>query len=453
MSDTRALRILHTSDWHLGRQIAGVDRTEDFRGFLEWLLGVLADRRPDLLLISGDVFDTTMPASDAQALYYDFLAKAAATPVGAVVVTAGNHDSPRFLRASRRLLGALRVFIPGHSPEEEVFVLRDAEGRPRAAVAAVPYLRDGDVRTSGADDADADRAGAWNAGVAAHYRAAAGAVDAALEGAKIPRIAMGHLFVTGARVSGEDPREDGEASGGGVRVGSLRNVTADVFGPGWDYVALGHIHLPQRVRGRSEDELIRFSGSPLVLDPTEAAHPHQIVEVELGPDGIVERFIDVPQPRVLASLRGTRAGVEAEIARIGAASPGAILEVLIDEAQLDPQALVRSLSEAAEHAGVHLAAVRTRRTRSEVRLAEGRTIDDLTPGEVFRAAVAAALDEGQLVREDLKDLEALFSEALQTAEAARREADARSAERRSADGADGTDGAAQAAQANEGKED
>lgn len=92
----RAVRIFHTSDWHLGRQTADVDRTEDFRSFLTWLLGQISERRPDVLLIAGDIFDTTMPSSDAQRLYYDFLTKASQTALRAVVVTAGNHDSLRF---------------------------------------------------------------------------------------------------------------------------------------------------------------------------------------------------------------------------------------------------------------------------------------------------------------------------------------------------------------------
>ena len=116
----RAVRIFHTSDWHLGRQ------TADVRSFLTWLLGQITERRPDVLLIAGDIFDTTMPSSDAQRLYYDFLTKASQTALRAVVVTAGNHDSLRFLRAPEVLLSTIRTIVAGNTPETEAVVIRDA---------------------------------------------------------------------------------------------------------------------------------------------------------------------------------------------------------------------------------------------------------------------------------------------------------------------------------------
>ena len=131
------IRILHTSDWHLGRTLADVDRSADFASFLDWLVGILVERRPDVLLVAGDVFDTTMPSTAAQRLYYDFLRKASETSVKAVVITAGNHDSARFLGAARPLLEGCRVFVAGDDPEEQAFVVEDESGMPILGVAAV----------------------------------------------------------------------------------------------------------------------------------------------------------------------------------------------------------------------------------------------------------------------------------------------------------------------------
>ncbi len=242
----RAVRIFHTSDWHLGRQTADVDRTEDFRSFLTWLLGQISERRPDVLLIAGDIFDTTMPSSDAQRLYYDFLTKASQTALRAVVVTAGNHDSLRFLRAPEVLLSTIRTIVAGNTPETEAVVIRDAAGVPMLGIAAVPYLREGDVRLSGVSDSETDRRRAWENGVRAHYDAVHQKLVEWV-GPEVPLVAMGHLFVAGSSVGGaaESVSASSDEADASVYVGSLRNVSAAAFGEGWRYIALGHIHRPQ----------------------------------------------------------------------------------------------------------------------------------------------------------------------------------------------------------------
>lgn len=424
MQEAHPLRIIHTSDWHLGRQLAGVDRINDFREFLSWLVSVLRDRSPDLLLIAGDVFDTTMPASDAQRLWYDFLVAASQTPVGAIVVTAGNHDSQRFLRAPAGLFAAVRTFVAGSTAEDEVFLFRDAEGHPRAAVAAVPYLREGDVRRSRESDSDEDRANAWGAGVAAHYRAAQEALDACLqkEGIEdlkqIPRITMGHLFVTGAKVAAEGNTSSRSSN---IYVGSLRSVSANVFGDSWDYVALGHIHRPQSLASAVP---VRYCGSPLALDPSESTVPHELREVTFSPEGITEEVIPVPQPRRLARLKGKCEAVEAQLREIGRTDPGAILELVIEEPQIEPSLLVKQLDDAAKKAGVFLSAVRTeRQTLGEGAVPE-KTLDDLTPEDVWLDVLARSETDAATCAE----LEPLFQEVKAVVEAQFREKAAAAAE-------------------------
>ena len=152
------LRILHTADWHLGRDLAGVDRTQDFERFLAWLTDEVRTRRPDVLLVAGDVFNTSMPSNAAQKLYYDFVRKIAETDVAAVIVTAGNHDSAYFLGAARGLLEGFRCVVSGEGPEDQAVLVKRG-GRVLAAVAAVPYLREGDVTLPAGTALDMDEIG------------------------------------------------------------------------------------------------------------------------------------------------------------------------------------------------------------------------------------------------------------------------------------------------------
>lgn len=414
----QSIRILHTSDWHLGKTLADVDRTADYRAFLKWLLGVIKDRSIDVLLVAGDVFDTTMPSSDAQRLYYSFLTEAANTQLKQIVITAGNHDSQRFLRAPRELLSVVKTFVAGSTAESEVCVIRDEAGAPLLGIAAVPYLREGDVRLSGENDTDAARAAAWGRGIAEHYRKACGALQEALAGKEVPLIAAGHLFVTGAKTAGAD-----EGSDGGVYVGSLRNVSAAVFGKVWDYVALGHIHRAQKVKAEIP---VRYSGSPLALDIGGANDRHVVVEIAFENGVIEETEIEVPQPRRVMRIRGDLAGLVRRIDAAGAESPGAILEALYEGPAMDAGTLVSELGRAAGAAGVHLSAVRPKL------LVDGsedagpvRSLEDISPEGVF----ASLLDENGITEEERKSLEPLFQEALEHARAEERQREARARER------------------------
>jgi len=154
------MKILHTSDWHLGRTLYGRKRYEEFEAFLNWLAGLIDDEDVDVLLVAGDVFDNSTPSNRAQELYYRFLCRVAASPKRHVVVTAGNHDSPSFLNAPKELLKFLNVHVVGSasdSPEDELIVLAGPDQEPRLIVCAVPYLRDRDIRTAEAGESVEDK--------------------------------------------------------------------------------------------------------------------------------------------------------------------------------------------------------------------------------------------------------------------------------------------------------
>lgn len=417
------MRILHTSDWHLGRPLADADRTEDYRRFLDWLLGLMAAESVNVLVLAGDVFDTAMPPVSAQRLYFDFLRRASELPeFWGTIVAAGNHDSLPMLQATGGVLGFVRATVSGATAEEEAVLVRDREGRVRLGVAAVPYLREGDVRMSGFYDDETDRARRWGEGVARHYREAAELLDARLRAAgaaEAPRIATAHLFVTGSRTS----RVDDGRSVPAVFAGALRNVSAEVFGSCWDYIALGHIHHAQSVSGPS---LMRYPGSPLMLSFDDLDRRHEVILADFpNGRGVPKiRSVDVPQPRWIGRIRTSADGLEAAFAearraaersaeRFGAEALEPIASLECERASEAGEAFLIRVRAMAARYGLRLGPVR--RIRGQREDADDALEDDLrsiTPEEVFEQV----LEEAGLSSEKGEIMRALFKEARQEAE-------------------------------------
>ncbi|RLB87890.1 MAG: exonuclease sbcCD subunit D, partial [Deltaproteobacteria bacterium] len=154
------MKILHTSDWHLGRTLYGRKRYEEFEAFLSWLAETIQKNEIDSLLVAGDVFDNSIPSNRAQGLYYRFLCRVAASSCRHVVIVAGNHDSPSFLNAPKELLRVLDIHVIGSASEameDEVLVLRNEQDEPELIVCAVPYLRDRDIRMAEAGESVDDK--------------------------------------------------------------------------------------------------------------------------------------------------------------------------------------------------------------------------------------------------------------------------------------------------------
>ncbi|SNT69784.1 exonuclease SbcCD subunit D C-terminal domain-containing protein [Psychrobacter sp. LV10R520-6] len=283
-SHIRPLNILHTSDWHLGRRLYGHMRYAEFEAFLSWLHDTISTQQVDVLIIAGDIFDTMTPSNRAQSLYYDFLTRIVKTHCQHVVIVAGNHDSPTFLDAAKGLLQALNVQVVGtacEDPNDEVLLLSsdDTENSlPLCLIAAVPYLRDRDVRSSQAGESGRTKDANVIAGIEAHYRAV---TDCALAeqasllttyGQHVPIVATGHLFAAGGRTTEDDGVRD-------LYVGSLGSISANLFDSAIDYVALGHLHVPQKVGGY---EHIRYCGSPIAMGFGEARQQKQVLLIQFG---------------------------------------------------------------------------------------------------------------------------------------------------------------------------
>ncbi|HMQ96598.1 MAG TPA: exonuclease SbcCD subunit D C-terminal domain-containing protein [Candidatus Nanoperiomorbaceae bacterium] len=378
------MKILHTSDWHIGRTLYGRKRYEEFEAFLSWLAETIQKNEIDALLVAGDVFDSSAPSNRAQELYYRFLCRVAASPCRHVVVVAGNHDSPSFLNAPRELLKALDVHVVGSSteaPEDEVLVLRNEQDAPELIVCAVPYLRDRDIRVAEAGESVEDKERKLIDGIRTHYAAVAALAEQKREelGVDIPIVAMGHLFTAGGQtVDGDGVRE--------LYVGSLAHVTAGIFPACFNYLALGHLHVPQKVNG---SETIRYSGSPLPMGFGEAKQQKSVCQVEFHSTAASVQLIDVPIFQKLERVKGDWDGISSRILELSATGSQGWLEVIYEGDEV-----IGDLRERLEAAisGTQMEILRIKNNRIIVRVLgqihEEETLDDLNVNDVFERCLA-----------------------------------------------------------------
>jgi DNA repair protein SbcD/Mre11 len=295
------VRILHTSDLHLGHRLLERSRIEEQEALLEWLVQIIRQEEVELLIIAGDIFDTGAPPNAALKLYYNFLHQVAETECLATLIIGGNHDSVAALNAPRQLLSHFRVQVTGGAAgtDEELFLMRDRQGEPSALVGCVPFLRERDLRTPRPGESIEERDAGLVAGIREHYRLLS---EAAADRGDLPLILCGHLFAGGV-------------SGGGERdlyVGNLGQIDSSVFPAEAQYVALGHLHRAQAVGGSSH---IRYSGSPLALDFTDDSvksvtllnlEHRAPLEVELFPAPVFRRLVSLSGslPEILWRLNG-----------------------------------------------------------------------------------------------------------------------------------------------------
>ncbi len=270
------MRILHTSDWHLGQQFFGKNREAEHQAFFAWLIAQIQSLQIDVLLVAGDLFDTATPPSYAKTLYHQLIVDLQASRCQ-IVMLGGNHDSIAVLNESAELLKCLQTHVvPGFHPDlqQHLLPLRNKAGEIAAWLIALPFLR---ARDLSAKDKLLSQAGQTALEKQQQLQQQIGQIyqelyDLALcQEPKAPIIATGHLTTVGASRS-ESERE--------IYIGTLDAFPANTFPP-FDYLALGHIHQGQKVAG---SECMRYCGSPLALSFDEARQQKQVLLVEF-PDG------------------------------------------------------------------------------------------------------------------------------------------------------------------------
>ncbi len=303
------MRLFHTSDWHLGQTLHGQERDFEHACFLDWLLGQLKLREPDALLIAGDVFDTVNPPVKAQERLYDFIVKAHEQQPGlTIVMIAGNHDSGSRIELPAALMRRLRTHAVGRvqwldegrlDSDRLLVPLTNAKGKVLAWCLALPFLRPAEV--TGPHLGDDYLRGIGQV----HEKLIAAALER--RETKQPLIAISHAHMAGGSVS-----EDSERS---LIIGNAEALPASLFGADIGYVALGHLHKPQKVNG---EERIRYCGSPLPLSFSEINYPHQILEVEF-------------KGNTLLSIESRRVPRAVALTRVG---PATLAELLVQLAEL-----------------------------------------------------------------------------------------------------------------------
>ena len=300
-----AFRLLHTADWHLGKLLGDRPRVEEHRRFLAFLLDRLRALSVDALVVAGDLFDSPNPPQSAVAQYYDFLSALFRQGGCSVVVVAGNHDSPAHIEAPRQVLRTLGAHVAGVIPDraEETLVPLPSAAAPRLVVAAVPFLRDRDLRRGEPGQGAADIQRELAQGIQRRYAEVAEAARPWLARG-VPVLATGHLTVVGG-VASESERE--------IHIGGQGAVGAECFPDAFAYVALGHLHRPQRV---GHYEHVRYAGSPLELSFSEAGDAKELRVLDFADGGLLSQAsLPVPRFRPLAQVKTTPGSLETDLRR------------------------------------------------------------------------------------------------------------------------------------------
>ena len=373
------MKVLHTSDWHIGRTLCGRKRYNEFESFLSWLVETIQKERVDVLLIAGDVFDTCAPSNRAQELYYRFLYNAAASSCRHIVIIAGNHDSPSFLNAPKDLLRALNVYVIGAAPEnreDEVLALTNDEGSLELIVCAVPYLRDRDIRVSESGESVEVKEKKLIEGIRNHYAEVVAIAEQKRQGldCEIPVIAMGHLFTAGAQtVEGDGVRE--------LYVGTLAHVVSEIFPDSLNYLALGHLHIPQKVNG---SETLRYSGSPLPMGFGEAKQEKSVCLVTFSGIHAEVKLVSVPVFQRLERIKGKWEELSTRILELSTNHSQTWLEVVYEGEEVIGD-LRERLEEAVSGSEMEILRVTNNRIIDQVlkQFQYDETLDDLDVNDVF----------------------------------------------------------------------
>ncbi|WP_261817329.1 exonuclease subunit SbcD [Vibrio gallicus] len=406
------MRILHTSDWHLGQNFFNKNRRDEHQGFLNWLLEVARSQQVDAIIVAGDIFDTSTPPSYARELYNQFVVEANKCNCQ-LLLLAGNHDSVSVLNESKGLLKYLRADViasVGHDIDKQLISLFDSSGNVGALVCAIPFVRPQDVMHSQAGIKASQKQQQLGEAIASHYQSLYSKAQSKQSqilqqtGTKVPIIATGHLTALGVTQS-ESVRD--------IYIGTLEGFASDAFPPA-DYIALGHIHRPQIV---AKKDHIRYCGSPIPLSFDELKSSKQVVLVEFTGDATQVTPLDVPSFQPMAVLKGDLAAIELQVAQYQGQEQPTWLSIEVAEQDFlsDLQQRIASMVE-----GHSVEVLQLRRARNNdkksIQQIKTETLAELKPTEVFekRLALESLSDETEQAR--LRRISHTFTEILNDVE-------------------------------------
>lgn len=380
------MRILHTSDWHLGASLEGVSRDADHAFILQWMAETIEREKVDVLVIAGDVFDQAHPPAEAQRLYYRFLRDVSARGLRKVVIVGGNHDSAARLDAPKEVLDSLSVHVVGglladdSTWERCLCPIPGANGGIDAVVLAVPFVHEYRLGVRTLLSSETEMLSAFRAAFRGFYEKVTDLAVSRYDGA--PVIATGHLTCVGV--------EKGDCPADIHMVGTIGGLPADIFDPRLQYVALGHIHRSYRVG----DSRAYYSGTPLALSLKEAqvARGVRLVDLAEPPtDAASVRTLEVPSPRDILELAGTPKEVAAALRELTwetELQPIVYAKVFVDRFTASVEDELRKAVLARGERAPILCAVRQEPLQVPLRIVQsshgdGTMLRDLSPEEVF----------------------------------------------------------------------
>ncbi|MGP6379115.1 exonuclease subunit SbcD [Yersinia bercovieri] len=380
------MRIIHTSDWHLGQHFFTKSRAAEHQAFLHWLIRQIEENQVDALIVAGDIFDTGSPPSYARELYNRFVVEL--QPTGCqLVVLGGNHDSVSTLNESRDLLSYLNTTViscASRNLEQQIITLKNHQQQPAALLCAIPFLRPRDLVTSQAGESGGQKQLALQEAIAAHYQALyQRAIELRTElGLPLPIIATGHLTTLGVTTS--DSVRD-------IYIGTLDAFPAQAFPPA-DYIALGHIHRAQQV---AKTEHIRYSGSPIALSFDELSKEKSVYLVEFAQQTLASVTpLFIPQFQPMQLIKGDLQQIEQQLAKFVDHQGLPVwldIEVATKDYLTDIQRRIQALT-----ADLPVEVVLLRRSKEQrnnsIERQEKETLNELSVSDVFERRLAQEAD-------------------------------------------------------------
>ncbi|MDR9458168.1 MAG: exonuclease SbcCD subunit D C-terminal domain-containing protein [Salegentibacter sp.] len=400
------MKILHTADWHIGKKLHKHELSEDFELFIAWLCDFIEKEAVDVLLISGDVFDLANPSSEARKQYYRALMRLRKLDCK-LVITGGNHDSPSMLDAPQEILRELEMHVIGGLPEnmEELLIpIKNKKEETELVIAALPYLRDADLRSAADGQTYEDRLEAIRAGIQQCFENAADLCRKNYPG--IPTIAMGHLFAAGAETS-ESERE--------IQIGNLAAFNANQFGDYFNYIALGHIHKPQKLNSSIPTY---YSGSPLPLSFSERKDNKRVLLLNTE-NGWEPENIPVPAFRSLLKISGSLEDLELKLRDPGdRKNLESLIEVELTEENYDAAKILQldTIVSNFELEGFRIVKHRVNfrnRIAGASEIYQEQKLEDLKPREVFLELISRQEYDDKTKEEILSAFEELLGETYQ----------------------------------------
>ena len=385
------MRIIHTSDWHLGHTLMDRTREEEMSSFFSFLIDTINEKKVDALLISGDIFDTGTPSNSALSLYYSFLASISKTGCKDVFVIAGNHDSPSLLSAPKEILEMVNIHVCATKDDIKPYVLND-----EVLILPIPFPRDQELRRLVQGESIREEEDKLRRAIEDLYRIE---TEKAVEMyPNLPIIAMGHLMAS--NISSEEKLD--------LYIGGLGTIDSKCFPPSLSYVALGHIH---RKANLNDSGTICYSGSPIPFSFKEGKDTKVLKLIEIDNKEVSVSDIEIPRFRKLFQIRGDEKTIIKELSDLVENKEEGWVSLEITESGVSSS--IRTKAETmTKDTGLEIIHIKDTTVSKKLLETEENidSLENLTEEDIF----SKFLDEKEIKDERKKDLLSLFNEILLT---------------------------------------